>query len=99
MVKTQEALGFFLLIDLGLMLLFWLIHTYMAFFTFQVQDSYQIIVYDKQRGPSFAELDVINMVRFASVLIILYHLIMLNILSKYFKIGLLAAFASVLTTL
>ena len=58
MVKTQEALGFFLLIDLGLMLLFWLIHTYMAFFTFQVQDSYQIIVYDKQRGPSFAELDV-----------------------------------------
>ena len=61
MVKTQEALGFFLLIDLGLMLLFWLIHTYMAFFTFQVQDSYQIIVYDKQRGPSFVKLDVINM--------------------------------------
>ena len=36
MENTQNGFGFFLLVDLSLMLLFWLIHTFKAYFTFQV---------------------------------------------------------------
>ena len=36
---TQNGYGFFLLVDLTLMLLYWLIHTFKAYFTFQVDKS------------------------------------------------------------
>ena len=36
MKNTQDGYGFFLLVDLTLMLLYWLIHTFKAYFTFQV---------------------------------------------------------------
>ena len=39
MKHLQKAFGFFLLVDLTLMLLFWLIHTYVAYFTFQVKSK------------------------------------------------------------
>ena len=32
----QGAFGFFLLVDITLMLIYWLLHTYHAYFTFQV---------------------------------------------------------------
>ena len=37
MEGIQGGFGFFLLIDLTLMLCFWLLHTYFAYFTFQVE--------------------------------------------------------------
>ena len=36
MENTQNGYGFFLLVDLALMLLFWLMHTFKAYFSFQV---------------------------------------------------------------
>ena len=36
MENTQNGYGFFLLVDLSLMLLFWLMHTFKAYFSFQV---------------------------------------------------------------
>ena len=36
MENTQNGYGFFLLVDLTLMLLYWLIHTFKAYFTFRV---------------------------------------------------------------
>ena len=36
MENAKEAKEFFLLVDLSLMLLFWLVHTYLAYLTFQV---------------------------------------------------------------
>ena len=36
MKNTQDGYGFFLFVDLALMLLFWLIHTFKAYFTFLV---------------------------------------------------------------
>ena len=36
MENTQNGYGFFLFVDLSLMLLFWLIHTFRAYFSFQV---------------------------------------------------------------
>ena len=38
MENAKEAKEFFLLVDLSLMLLFWLVHTYLAYLTFQVCD-------------------------------------------------------------
>ena len=37
MEAIQGGFGFFLLVDLTLMLCFWLLHTYFAYFTFQVE--------------------------------------------------------------
>ena len=37
MEATQRGFGFFLLVDITLMLIFWLIHLYHAYFTFQVK--------------------------------------------------------------
>ena len=45
MESTQNGYGFFLLIDLTLMLLFWLIHTFKAYFTFQVSHISNIMLW------------------------------------------------------
>ena len=42
---TQNGYGFFLLVDLTLMLLFWLIHTFKAYFTFQVSHNSTFLLY------------------------------------------------------
>ena len=37
-VATQRGFGLFLLVDITLMLILWLIHLYHAYFTFQVKE-------------------------------------------------------------
>ena len=45
MEGIQKCFGFFILIDVTLMLMYWLLHTYHAYFTFQVRLDEKVCLY------------------------------------------------------